>query len=102
MAVAQGLLGAAQAVLAPAGVEVAAKEVPAAPAVLALAVAEVAVAGATTQEAVEVVELVQVAAVEDLVDVARRSLLLQTLVLGVADRQRRKTGAVELVHAPVL
>lgn len=102
MVVAQGI-GVAQAVLAPAGVVVAAKAAPAAPAVLALAVAEVAVAvGATSQEAVEVVELVQVAAVEDLVDVARRSLLLQTLVLGVADRHRRKTGAAELVHARVL
>jgi len=113
VAVAQGLVGVAQVVLAPAGVEVAAK---AAPAVLASAVAEGAVAvGATTQEVlgvvevleamevevVEAVELVQVLVVEDLVEVAHRSFLLQTVLLGLADRQRRKIGAAKLVHAQV-
>jgi len=94
--VAQGLTGVAQAVLAPAGVVVAAKAAPAATAVLALAVVAVVDAvGAATQEAVEAVE------VEDLVNVAHRILLLQTLLLGVADHKCMKIGASEqqLVHA---
>lgn len=52
-------------------------------------------------ETVEAVEVVQVVPVEDLVDAVHRSLLLQTLLFGGADRQCRKIGAAELFHAQV-